>query len=219
MQGIEFDFHRRERIGLPEAVFCQGKSPEALHGLLTRFAAQGAQPVLFTRLAPERFAACPAPVRAAFDYHEISHTAFNATLTPTRPDSPAVAVVSAGTSDAPVAWEAARTLDYLGIPRRMFEDCGVAGLWRLTQRMEAINQCAVVIAVAGMDAALISVLGGLTSRPVFGVPTSVGYGVAEGGRTALSSMLASCAPGVGVVNIDNGFGAACAAARIINNLP
>ena len=96
----------------------------------------------------------------------------------------------------------------------MFEDCGVAGLWRLTSRIAQINEHDVVIAIAGMDAALASVLGGLTPKPMLAVPTSVGYGVAEGGSGALNSMLSSCAPGIGVFNIDNGFGAACAAARI-----
>ena len=127
-----------------------------------------------------------------------------------------MAVVSAGTADGFVTWEAARTLAYLGIEHRVFEDCGVAGLWRLTERLEEINDCDAVIVVAGLDAALASVLGGLTPKPVFGVPTSVGYGVAESGRAALASMLTSCAPGVAILNIDNGYGAACAAARVIN---
>jgi NCAIR mutase (PurE)-related protein len=129
-----------------------------------------------------------------------------------------VAIVSAGTSDGAVAWEAARTLDYLGIGHRLFEDCGVAGLWRLTERLPEINEHDVVIAVAGMDAALASVMGGLTAKPLLAVPTSVGYGVAQGGESALHSMLASCAPGVSVFNVDNGYGAACAAARIVSLL-
>jgi pyridinium-3,5-biscarboxylic acid mononucleotide synthase len=96
----------------------------------------------------------------------------------------------------------------------MFEDCGVAGLWRLTSRIAEVNEHDAVIVVAGMDAALASVVGGLTPKPLLAVPTSVGYGVAEGGESALTSMLASCAPGISVFNIDNGYGAACAAARI-----
>ena len=126
------------------------------------------------------------------------------------------AVLSAGTADGPVAWEAARTLRYLGITHKVFEDCGVAGLWRLAERLDEVNTFDALIVVAGLDAALASVMGGLTPKPVFAVPTSVGYGAAQGGHAALASMLSSCAPGVAVMNIDNGYGAACAAARIIN---
>ncbi|SDP64120.1 AIR carboxylase [Desulforhopalus singaporensis] len=129
-----------------------------------------------------------------------------------------IAIVSAGTSDGPVAWEAARTITYLGIANDIYEDCGVAGLWRLTERLDEINTADAVIVVAGLDAALLSVIGGLTSRPIIGVPTSVGYGVAAKGKAALASMLSSCAPGVTIMNIDNGYGAACAAARIVNGL-
>ena len=126
-----------------------------------------------------------------------------------------VAVVSAGTADGAVAWEAARTLTYLGIRNTVIEDCGVAGLWRLLERVEEINEHDVVIVVAGLDAALASVMGGLTAKPVLAVPTSVGYGMAGQGEAALRSMLVSCAPGVPVLNIDNGYGAACAAVRIL----
>ena len=103
----------------------------------------------------------------------------------------------------------------LGWSAERFEDCGVAGLWRIQSAIAEINKADVVIVVAGLDAALASVVGGLTDKPLFAVPTSVGYGIAEHGKTALSSMLASCAPGIGVFNIDNGYGAACAAARVL----
>ena len=126
-----------------------------------------------------------------------------------------VAVVSAGTADGFVTHEVARTLTYLGWTVRLFEDCGVAGLWRIQKALPDINRCDVVVAVAGLDAALPTVLGGLTMKPLFAVPTSVGYGIADGGKTALRSMLASCSPGVAVFNIDNGYGAACAAARTL----
>jgi NCAIR mutase (PurE)-related protein len=129
-----------------------------------------------------------------------------------------VAVVSAGTADARTTWEAAKTLEYLGISHSVYEDNGVAGLWRLTANLEKVNSADVIIVVAGLDAALASVMGGLTGQPVFAVPTSVGYGMARGGQSALSSMLVSCAPGVGVLNIDNGYGAACAATRVLNVL-
>lgn len=214
--GILFDHARAARIGLPEAVFCEGKPFEAVEDLLSRFGKGSGHPILFTRLAPEVFARAPEAVRRGYDYHPLSRTAFGEKLPPR--GGGRVAVVSAGTADGFVAWEAARTLDYLGIERKVFEDCGVAGLWRIAEHLEEINSFHAVIVVAGLDAALASVLGGLTPRPVFGVPTSVGYGVARGGRAALSSMLSSCAPGVGVMNIDNGYGAACAAARVVNGV-
>ncbi len=126
-----------------------------------------------------------------------------------------IAVVAAGTSDAAVSREAARTLRFYGEPAAEISDVGVAGLWRLLERIEEIRKMKVVIAVAGMDAALPTVIGGLVSNVVIGVPTSVGYGVANGGQTALHAMLASCSPGLTVTNIDNGYGAACAALRIL----
>lgn len=219
MDCVLFDHDRAGRIGLPEAVFCQGKSRTAIQALLREFGgADGGdrRPVLFTRLAPEVFFSFSAGEQGLADYHELSRTAFTATLAP-RPKG-SVAVVSAGTADGPVVWEAARTLAYLGIRHTVFEDSGVAGLWRLSGRLAEINAHDAVIVAAGLDAALASVLGGLTPRPVFAVPTSVGYGLAENGRTALASMLVSCAPGVAVMNIDNGYGAACAAARVVNLL-
>lgn len=213
-QSILFDHARQARIGLPEAVFCAGKSQDALMDLLGRFGKSSGQPILFTRLAPEIFAQAPEAVRNDYDYHALSRTAYGATLPPNPRGK--VAIVSAGTADGPVAWEAARTLCYLGITHTLFEDCGVAGLWRLAERLPLINRFDAVIVVAGLDAALVSVMGGLTDKPIFGVPTSVGYGVAQGGNAALASMLASCAPGVAILNIDNGYGAACAAARVIH---
>ncbi len=215
-RDVLFDFDRNTRIGLPESVFCQGKSVEVLTALARKFARGSGHPILFTRLSPEVFAAMPGDVQAGVDYHAHSRTAWG-DIMPARKVG-RVAIVSAGTSDGAVAWEASRTLTYLGIEHTMFEDCGVAGLWRLTERIPQINEHDVVIVVAGMDAALASVLGGLTPKPLLAVPTSVGYGVAIGGEGALTSMLSSCAPGVSVFNIDNGYGAACAAARIVGLL-
>ncbi|MCG8530706.1 MAG: nickel pincer cofactor biosynthesis protein LarB [Desulfovibrionales bacterium] len=216
MTKICFDSERADRIGLPEAVFCEGKPKESIEALLQRFNRTSGHPVLFTRLQPEVFASFPLNVQQGVDYHPLSRTAFGSTLEPVSHGR--VAVVSAGTSDAPVAWEVVRTLEYLGIAYEMFEDCGVAGLWRLTQSVEKINACDVGIVIAGLDAAMATVLGGLCPKPLFAVPTSVGYGVATGGTSALSSMLSSCAPGIGVMNIDNGYGAACAASRIIKTM-
>jgi NCAIR mutase (PurE)-related protein len=216
MSSVLFDHARTARIGLPEAVFCQGKDDAVLSELLCRFGRDSGHAVLFTRLEASVFCRLPEDARKGVDYHALSRTAFGSTL-PKR-DKGSVAIVTAGTADSAVAWEAARTLDFLGIQRTLFEDCGVAGLWRLMDRLEQINSHTVVIMVAGLDAALASVLGGLCPRPLFGVPTSVGYGVADKGRSALSSMLVTCAQGVGVMNIDNGYGAACAAAKVLNQL-
>ena len=217
LSGVLFDHGRTARIGLPEAVFGEGKNIGVLKGLFETFADQRDNPILFTRIAPEVFQALPAELQAKYQYHALSGTAF-AAARPKR-NGGRVAVVSAGTADGRTTWEAAKTLEYLGLTYEVFEDNGVSGLWRLTDNLAAINTFEVVIVVAGLDAALASVLGGLSSKPIIAVPTSVGYGMAKNGEAALSSMLVSCAQGVTVMNIDNGFGAACAAARIINLLP
>ena len=216
MHGILFDHGRNARIGLPEAVFCEGKSKDSLHILLSEYGQNPDRPVLFTRLTTDMFYSLPKELQKSFNYHELSQTAF-ITPMPARA-SGHVSVISAGTADANVTWEAARTLEYLGISRQVYEDNGVAGLWRVTHNLEKISQSDVLIVVAGLDAALASVIGGLSGKPIFAVPTSVGYGMANEGTTALASMLVSCAPGIGVMNIDNGYGAACAAARVINLL-
>ena len=214
--SVTFDHDRALRIGLPESIFCASKSLEAITALVRDHTQPGCRPVLFTRLDPQVFLALGPDLGARLDYHPLSRTALTGALPKTSGGT--VAVVSAGTSDGPVVWEAARTLAYLGIDHTVFEDVGVAGLWRLTERLDEINTHHIIIVVAGMDAALISVLGGLTARPLLAVPTAVGYGVAEGGASALNSMLSSCAPGIGVFNIGNGYGAACAAARILRLL-
>lgn len=156
----------------------------------------------------------PAVFRAALDYDPTSRTGWigNPQLKSRRPS---VAVLNAGTSDVSVSREAVRTLRYYGYPSLEISDVGVAGLWRLLDRIQEIHELPVVIVAAGMDAALPSVVAGLVPSVVIAVPTSVGYGVAEGGRTALHATLASCAPGLVVVNIDNGYGAGCAALRVL----
>lgn len=220
-QTVLFDHARAARIGLPESVFCQDKSDAVLRDLLARFRKGSGHAVLFTRLAEDVWQRMPEDVRAGHDYDALSRTAFGETLPPLRPASGrevSAAVVAAGTADGRVTHEAARTLRYLGIAHAIYEDVGVAGLWRLTERLDDINRHDAIIVAAGLDAALASVLGGMTAKPLFAVPTSVGYGAARGGETALASMLASCAPGVAVFNIDNGYGAACAAARVLHLL-
>ncbi|WP_428031972.1 nickel pincer cofactor biosynthesis protein LarB [Ancylobacter sp.] len=207
-----FDWQRTARTGLPEAVLCSAKSSGQLAEILAAARARSAR-LLLTRLEPAGFAALDDAARAGLDYDPASRTAVLGGPVALSGDD--VAVVAAGTSDLPVAREAVRTLAFCGHEALLVADVGVAGLWRLMERIEAIRACRVVIAVAGMEGALFSVLGGLVSAPVIAVPTSVGYGVAEGGRAALSSALASCAPGVVSVNIDNGFGAACAAIKML----
>ena len=214
MNEFDLDLLRADRIGLDEALFCAGKTNGQI-GRIVETMVTGGGRMLLTRLDEDRYASLDAPVRSRLDYDAISRTAI---LGPKRPRRAAarVAVVSAGTSDLPVSREAARTLEYYGEGVSEFNDVGVAGLHRLLSRMAEIRGHEVVIAVAGMDAAIVSVLGGLVRLPVIAVPTSVGYGVARAGETALAASLASCASGVVVVNIDNGFGAACAAMRILN---
>ena len=207
------DLAREERLGIAEAVFCAGKSIEQIAAILDIAAASG-KGMLLTRLDRERLRELPEPRRAAIDYCAASRTGFFGAVRPIRSRGQVV-IVCAGTSDVPVAREAERTLRHAGVQAGFIADVGVAGLWRLTARLEEIRSHSVVIAVAGMDAALASVLGGLVSGSLIAVPTSVGYGAAEGGRTALNAMLASCAPGIVVCNIENGYGAGCAALRVL----
>ena len=216
MAEFKFDYERRSRIGLDEAVFCAGKSAAQIAAIVAGVR-EGVSGLLLTRLDPDKFEALPAEQQNALDYDPVSRTAILGMPRATEP-GPSVAIVLAGTSDVPMAREAARTLHFNGQAHALYTDIGVAGLWRLLDRIEEIRQAPVTIVAAGMDAALISVVGGLVSGAVIGLPTSVGYGVAAGGQTALHSGLASCAPGVPIVNIDNGYGAACAALRIMNTM-
>jgi len=209
------DASRRERTGLDEAIFCAGKSVEQIAAILAHAEFEGRR-LLLTRLAPDVHAALPAERAAGLDYDPVSRTAILGPMDSPESIEPRAGVVTAGSSDIPVAREAARTLLYDGHPCREINDVGVAGLWRLLHHLDEIRTLDVVIAVAGMEAALASVLGGLVPGAIIAVPTSTGYGVAAGGETALRAVLTSCAPGVSVVNIDNGYGAACAAARILN---
>jgi NCAIR mutase (PurE)-related protein len=207
------DWQREARTGLAEAVYASGKSAAGIADIVAK-AADGGHRLLLTRLAPDAFAVLPPPTAAQLDYDPISQTAIlgGAEI---RSGSD-VAVVSAGMSDAMVAREALRTLQFAGVATSQIADVGVAGLWRLMERLEQIQKHSVVIAIAGMEGALFSVLAGLIRAPIIAVPTSVGYGVSSGGRLALDSALGSCAPGLVAVNIDNGFGAAQAALRILN---
>ena len=204
------DEERTARLGFGEAVFCAGKSARQIAAIIDH----ATVPMLLTRLDPEKYADLPPGQRAALDYDPVSRTAYSGA--PLASEGPTqVAVVTAGTSDVPVAVEAMRTLAFQGQQAQLVADVGVAGLWRLMRRIEELRAAPVVIVAAGMDAALPSVLGGLLGGVLIAVPTSVGYGVAEGGQTALNAVLASCAPGIVTVNIDNGYGAAIAALRVL----
>ena len=170
--------------------------------------------LLLTRIDAETLENLPPKLSRQIDYEPLSRTGFFGTVeAPT--GKAEIVVITAGTSDVRVSREASRTLSYYGVPCLEIADVGVAGLWRLLERIEEIKRHRIVIVVAGFDAALPSVVGGLVPGLVIAVPTSTGYGAARGGETALFSSLVSCAPGVVVVNIDNGYGAACAALRAL----
>ncbi len=205
------DHHRQLRMGMPEVIFAPGKAPEHIAGVAQRLIAAG-QDVLITRLTPEAFAQVAAQV-PQLAYQTAGRTA-SFQVAPRELSAPArVAVVTAGTSDVPVAEEAIETLRMAGIGCRRFFDVGVAGLHRLLAVLPQLNEAEALIVIAGMEGALPSVVGGLVGAPVIAVPTSVGYGTALSGFTALFGMLTTCASGVTVVNIDNGFGAAMAVMR------
>ncbi|MFC9431569.1 nickel pincer cofactor biosynthesis protein LarB [Streptomyces sp. NPDC056987] len=211
---VTLDVTRGQRIGLGEAVLSDSKTVEQLVTVL-RQADEAGLTMLFTRLRPEQFSALPAPWRQRLQYEEDSRTAFFGDPPP--PERPAeIAVVTAGTSDSRIAREALRTLAFYGHAALEVHDVGVAGLWRLQRRLADIEAHRVVIAVAGMDGALPTVLAGLVPGLVIAVPADTGYGIAQRGVTALHSLLASCAPGLVVVNIGNGYGAACAALRVLS---
>jgi NCAIR mutase (PurE)-related protein len=210
---VVLDHSRTRRIGFGEAVLAGTKSVEQIVAVLGHADDAGAS-LLLTRLEQAQFDGLPEALRQRLDYEPPSRTAFfGAPATVQR--SGEVAVVTAGTSDVAVAQEALRTLRFHGFDALELYDVGVAGLWRLQEHVDELASRSVVIAVAGMDAALPTVLAGLVPSLVIAVPTSVGYGIADGGRAALHALLASCAPGLVTVNIDNGYGAACAAIRAL----
>ncbi len=193
-KDVMLDFARDARTGLDEAVLCESKSVAHISTILDQVAERG-RSILLTRLLPGQYELLPEAQRARIDYEPLSRTGYFGG-THDLNTQVQVAVVCAGTSDVGVAREAARTLRYYGEGAAEISDVGVAGLWRLLERIEEIRKHRVVIAVAGMDAALPTVIGGLVSGVVIGVPTSVGYGVASGEQTALNAMLASCSSGL-----------------------
>ncbi len=215
--GLDFahlDVERVRRTGLPEFVFGQGKTAEQIV-LLMRSLHEAGQVAVSTRVAADKAAHVVEELPGVVHHPIARILVLPASGEPAPVETlGSVAVVCAGTSDLPVAEEAAVVLEALGHPVQRIRDVGVAGIHRLMGHRQALREARAVIVVAGMEGALPSVVAGLVGRPVIGVPTSVGYGVAFGGVAAMLGMLNSCAPGVSVVNIDNGFGAACQAALI-----
>ena len=205
------DLHRRLRQGAAEVIYGQGKTPEQIIGILGAMKDNGQENVLITRLSEEAAEAISAihPIT----YHKEARIAIAGKM-PDPDGIGTIVVATGGTSDIPIAEEAALTAEALGNKVTRLYDVGVAGLHRTLSQLDAIMGATVVVAIAGMEGALASVLGGLTDAPVIAVPTSVGYGAAFGGLAALLSMLNSCASGVSVVNIDNGFGAGYLASMI-----
>jgi len=207
----KIDHHRSIRVGYPEVVYCEGKTSSQIVEIIKRLMEKNNN-ILATRASKEDFAEVSKVIPDA-EYHEIARI-----IVVRRKEiivtEKQIAVITAGTSDIPVAEEAAITAEVLGNRVNRIYDVGVAGIHRLLSKMDTISQANVIIVVAGMEGALASVVGGLVDKPVIAVPTSVGYGANFGGLSALLTMLNSCASGIGVVNIDNGFGAGYLASNI-----
>lgn len=208
----KIDHHRELRSGLPEVIYSQGKSVPQIKKIIQRLQ-KAKSNILATRLTEDSYKKLKSslPKNAKFNKQGQTLAIKNKKVAKSKG---LITIITAGTSDIPVAEEAAATADLLGSRVETIYDVGVAGLHRLLDRMEQIKKARVLIVVAGMEGALASVVGGLVSQPIIAVPTSVGYGASFGGVSALLTMLNSCATGIAVVNIDNGFGAACMAHRI-----
>jgi NCAIR mutase (PurE)-related protein len=213
------DHHRALRQGMPEAIYGPGKTPGQCAAIVAELLERGDGPVLLTRADEDQLKAASAAAASLGWTPEPTSETASATTTvvfrpaPARPG--AIVVLTAGTADLPVAEECIGVLSAFGFAPRLLADCGVAGLHRLLEHVDTVAAADAVIVIAGMEGALASVVGGLTSAPVVAVPTSTGYGAALEGVTALLAMLASCASGIAVVGIDNGYGAACAVARLL----
>lgn len=206
---LDLDLHRDRRLGFPEVVYAAGKTDEESTSAAVRLVAAHGR-VLVTRCRTSQLDALATALPRGRSHPRSGCF----TVGMPKPSLPLVGIVSAGTSDEPVAEEAALTAAMRGCRILRCPDCGVSGLHRIAAWLPRLRRCSAVVVVAGFEGALPSVLGGLIAVPLIAVPTSVGYGVATGGTTALHAMLSSCAPGVTVVNIDNGFGAGFAAGRI-----
>ena len=226
-ETARLDLQRRQRIGMVEAIWGEHKTAEQIASILLRLQSAG-ELALATRVDATKAQAVAELIEAnpsgaalleQLQFHAEARCLSLGDPAPPRQDLGEVLVLSGGTSDLPVASEAQLALHWHGVRCETLLDVGVAGLHRLLAQLERLEQAQVLIACAGMEGALPTVLAGLVPQPVIGVPVSVGYGVSAGGQAALHGMLASCAPGLSVVNIDNGYGAAMAALRILNSGP
>lgn len=215
LEFAKIDHHRATRQGFPEVVFCQGKTVSQVVSIMQRLADFNPN-VLGSRATPEMYKAVLEVIPDA-KYHELARMILIQREPPPFDDERFILVMTAGTSDIPVAEEAAITAEVMGNRVEKLYDVGVAGIHRLLAQQDLVQRANVLIVVAGMEGALASVVGGLASKPVIAVPTSIGYGANFGGLAALLSMLNSCAAGIAVVNIDNGFGAG-RLASMINNM-
>jgi len=208
----KLDHHRSLRTGMPEVIFAAGKTVAQVAAIFARMASAGGN-VLATRATREMYEAVLA-VEPRAEFHETAR-AITLTQTAATPGKGTIAVVCAGTSDLPVAEEAVVTARLMGNTVELIADVGVAGIHRLLAQKHSLQSARVLIVCAGMEGALPTVVGGLVNAPVLAVPTSIGYGASFGGVAALLGMLNTCSPNVSVVNIDNGFGAACIASLVI----
>jgi len=214
---IRFDFQRRERIGLIEAIWGQDKSIDQLKRLSENVLGKN-EVVFITRINSKKAKYLLNLYDDARFYEEANCLIIGENLKKLNSNKK-VAIISGGSSDLAVTLEAQLALEIYGVNCKSFIDVGVAGLHRLISELEEINKYDVLIVCAGMEGALATVVGGLLAQPIIAVPVSVGYGVSQNGETALNSMLSSCSPGIAVMNIDNGYGAAMAALRIIKSIP
>ena len=208
------DYNRENRIGISETIFCENKSIGQIKNICKDLDIK--KTTFFTRLIDNKYKKLTTNIKKKLIYDKVSQTAIYGKKPLINKNKANIAIVCAGTSDMPSVLEAQQTLYASGINSDIYPDLGVAGLWRIQKHLEQIIKYKVLIVVAGMDGALVSVIGGLVSLPIIALPTSTGYGVANKGLTALNAMLTSCSPGISVVNIDNGYGAASAAIRILN---
>ncbi|MBL6989066.1 MAG: nickel pincer cofactor biosynthesis protein LarB [Bacteriovoracaceae bacterium] len=216
MIEYDLDFNRKDRLGFPEVIYGEYKSTKQLLEIIDQFILQK-ENILITRLQPDKAQAISAKLPDG-NYNELAKT-FTHNFKPVtvKANLQQVKIIAAGTSDAYVVEEIKQTLSFLGVGHTAFMDKGIAGLHRIKAVLPDILQSDVIICVAGLEGALPSVLAGIISNPIIAVPTSVGYGISTGGHTALNAMLSSCANGITVVNIDNGFGAALAAFRLAHS--
>ena len=217
-KGLNYDFdtERYSRIGIKEAIFCEPKLPVQISQLVSHLHESG-ENVLLTRLSQDQFNQLSPQIQELLTYFPIGQIAYLGNAQPISQNRGSVAIVSGGTSDQRIVEEVRQTLAFDGISSECFQDVGVAGLHRLLSHLEEIRSYDIIVAIAGMEASLPTVLGGLVGVPIIAVPTSNGYGVAKGGNVACNALLSSCTPGLMVVNVDNGYGAAAACMRILNS--